>query len=49
MVLCRTFHTAPEQAQGPTPIVPIVVIPVQFHVPIPVPDTDSVITPLGLM
>ena len=22
MVLCRTFHTAPEQGQGPTPIVP---------------------------
>ena len=22
MVLCRTFHTTPEQGQGPTPIVP---------------------------
>ena len=22
MVLCRTFYTAPEQGQGPTPIVP---------------------------
>ena len=22
MVLCRTFHIAPEQGQGPTPIVP---------------------------
>ena len=22
MVLCRTFHTAPEQRRGPTPIVP---------------------------
>ena len=22
MVLCRTFHTATEQGQGPTPIVP---------------------------
>ena len=40
MVLCRTFHTAREQGQELTPIVPIVVVPV------PVPDTACVITPL---
>ena len=39
---CRTFHTAPEQGQGPTPIVPIVLILVL--VPVLVPDTASVIT-----
>ena len=44
MVLCRTFHTAPEQGQGPTCIASIVLVPVP--VPVPVPDTASVITPL---
>ena len=39
--LCRTFHTAPEEGQGPTPIVPIVLV----SVPVPVTDTASVITP----
>ena len=39
MVLCRTFHTAPEQGQGLTPIVPIVLV----SVPVPVLDTASVL------
>ena len=42
MVLCRIFHTAPEQGQGLTPIV-LVLVPVP--VPVPVPDTVSVNTP----
>ena len=42
MVLYRTFHTASEQAQGLTPIVHTVMIPVPFPVPILVPDTASV-------
>ena len=37
MISCRTFHTAPEQGQGLTPIAPIV--------PLPVSDTACVITP----
>ena len=40
MALCRTFHTAPEEGQGPTPSVPIVLV----SVPVPVADTASVIT-----
>ena len=40
MALCRTFHTAPEEGQGPTPSVPIVLV----SVPVPVEDTASVIT-----
>ena len=42
MVLCRTFHTAPEQEWGWHLLSPIVLVPV------PVPDKVSVITPLTL-
>ena len=44
MVLCRTFHTAPEQGQGQHLLPPIVLVPVP--VPVLVPDTTSVITPV---
>ena len=43
MVLRRTFHTAPEQEQGPTPIVPH--CSDSDH--LPVPDTAGVITPIN--
>ena len=42
VVVCRIFNTAPEQAHGLTPIVVIVQVPIL--VPVPVPDTASVIT-----
>ena len=46
MVLCRTFHTAPEQGQGLTPIVPYGSGSVM--VPVPVPDTAKVIKPFRI-
>ena len=42
MVSCRTFHTALEQGQGPTSIVPIFLALVP--VPVLVPGTANVIT-----
>ena len=57
MVLCRTFHTAPEQGQGLTPIVPHcsgsgpetrfnVPVPVHVRVPVPVPVPIPVPVPV---
>ena len=45
MVLCRTFHTAPEQGQRLTPIVPHSSGSGPVPVPVPTPDTASVVTP----
>ena len=42
LVLCRTFHIAPEQEQVLAPIVPIVLVLVL--VPVPIPDTATVTT-----
>ena len=37
MVLCRTFHIAPEPEQGPRPIVPSGLVPVPVSVPLNTP------------